>query len=179
MKRLTIGLALAVAACATFAEQVDWEKAEDIAPGVKAFGYRATTPRLMECRLLRVDLRQKGISFVSTGRAAEWGEAMPDVTNRTMIIDTRRETTARFMRRCRANGVNVVAAVNTAPWTPWEPPWTHKFAHLPSLTIANGEALSHNLRPGPMLVVWKDNTATITNNLDSADFSKVDRKSVV
>ena len=164
---------LAFGALAVFAKPVNWESAEDVAPGVKATGYRTEEPRLMECRLLRVDLRQKGLSFTSTGRAKEWGEAMPDVTNRTVIIDTRREQTEKFMSRKRAEGLNVVAAINTAPWDPWEAPWNHKFARLPNLAIANGEVLSHNRRPGAMLVVWKDNTAVITNGLAEADFGKV------
>lgn len=136
-------------------------------------GYRTETPRLMECRLLRVDLRQKGLSFVSTGRAAEWGETMPDVTNRTVLVDTRRETTEAFMRRMRKEGHDVVAAVNTTPWSPWEPPWNHRFARLPHLTVANGDVLSHVRKPGPMLVIWKDNTAVITNDLAEADFPSV------
>ena len=164
---------LAFGALAVFARPVNWDSAEDIAPGVKAAEYRTLEPRLMECRLLRVDLRQKGLSFISTERAKEWGEAMPDVTNRTVIIDTRREQTEKFMSRKRAEGLNVVAAINTAPWNPWEPPWNHKFARLPRLAIANGEVLSHNRCPGAMLVIWKDNTAVITNGLAEADFGKV------
>ena len=173
MKRLMCASALVCAVWAALADPVDWEKATEVAPGVKVTGYRATEPRVMECRLLRVDLKQKGLSFVSTGRADKWGEAMPDVTNRTVIIDTRREPTESFMKRQRAGGLNMVAGINTAPWDPWEKPWNHKFARLPSLTIANGEVLSHNRRPGPMLVIWKDNTAVITNSLAEADFAKV------
>jgi len=173
MKRLAFLCPFACAVVAALAEPVDWQTAESVAPGVKAAGYRTTAPRLMECRLLRVDLKQKGLSFVSTGRAKEWGEAMPDVTNRTVVVDTRREPTEAFMKRKRADGLNVVAAVNTAPWTPWEKPWNHKFARLPHLTIADGEVLSHDRKPGPMLVIWKDNTAVITNDLAEADFAKV------
>lgn len=163
----------AFTALSVLAEPVDWTRADAIAPGVKATGYRTETPRLMECRLLRVDLRQKGMSFVATGRAAEWGEAMPDVTNRTVIVDTRREPTETFMRRFRENGHNVVAAVNTSPWNPWEPPWTHRFARLPHLAISDGQVVSHATKPGPMLVIWKDNTAIITNDLAEADIPRV------
>lgn len=158
---------------ALFARPIDWESAENVAPGVKAAAFHEDSPRIMECRLLRIDFRQKGLSFVSTGRAKEWGETMPDVTNRTMIIDTHREPTESFMRRKRAEGYNVVAAINTAPWSPWEPPWNHKFARLPHLAIAGGEVLSHVRKPGPMLVIWNDNTAVITNDLAEADFSRV------
>lgn len=173
MKKLVFVASFVCAVLAALAEPVDWDAAEQIAPGVRAAGYRTTEPRMMECRLLRVDLKQKGLSFVSTGRAKEWGEAMPDVTNRTVIVDTRREPTEAFMKRKRAEGLNVVAAINTAPWSPWEKPWNHKFGRLPHLTVANGEVVSHNTRPGPMLVIWKDNTAVITNGLAEADFEKV------
>jgi len=154
-------------------ESAYWAQAEEIAPGVKVTGFRTETPRLMECRLLRVDLKQKGLSFVATGRAAEWGQPMPDVTNRTVIVDTRREPTESFMRRCRKDGLNVVAAVNTAPWNPWEPPWTHRFARLPHLAVSDGQVISHNEKPGPMLLIWKDNTAVITNGLALADVPRV------
>lgn len=173
MKNAGIFVSLLFCVLATFARPIDWNAAEDVAPGVKATGFREESPRLMECRLLRVDLRQKGLSFVSTGRAKEWGEAMPDVTNRTMIIDTRREPTESFMKRKRTEGVNVVAAVNTTPWSPWEPPWNHKYARLPHLAVADGKVISHNQNPGPMLLVWNDNTAVITNGLAEADFGKV------
>ena len=166
-------LAFAFVTLSALSEPVDWEQAETVAPGVKATGYRTETPRLMECRLLRVDLRQKGLSFVATKRAAEWGEAMPDVTNRTVIVDTRREPTEAFMARCRQQGLNVVAAVNTSPWNPWEPPWTHRFARLPHLSVSDGQVVSHNEKPGPMLVIWKDNTAVITNDLAAADVPRV------
>ena len=169
--------ALTVAGClaalTAVSEPVDWAQAETVAPGVKAAGYRTETPRLMECRLLRVDLRQKGLSFVATGRAAEWGEVMPDVTNRTVVVDSRREPTESFMARFRKDGVNVVAAVNTSPWGPWEPPWTHRFARLPHLAVSDGQVVSHNTKPGPMLVIWKDNTAVITNDLAAADIPRV------
>lgn len=160
-------------ALTAFAEPVDWSRAETVAPGVKAVGYRTEKPRLMECRLLRVDLRQEGLSFVSTGRAKEWGQPMPDVTNRTIVADTRREPTATFMRRLRKEGHDVVAAFNTAPWEPFEPPWTHRLARLPHLAIVDGQVLSNDRRPGAMLVVWKDNTAVITNGLAEADFPRV------
>jgi len=166
-------LVLSLAALPAVSEPVDWAQAETVAPGVKVTGYRTETPRLMECRLLRVDLKQKGLSFVATGRAAEWGQPMPDVTNRTVIVDTRREPTESFMRRCRKDGLNVVAAVNTAPWDPWEPPWTHRFARLPHLTVSDGQVVSHDEKPGPMLLIWKDNTAVITNGLALADVPRV------
>lgn len=173
MKKTGILVPLSFCVLAAFARPIDWNAAEDIAPGVKATGFREESPRLMECRFLRVDLRQKGLSFVSTDRAKEWGEAMPDVTNRTMIIDTRRETSENFMKRKRGEGVNVVATVNTAPWSPWERPFNHKYARLPNLTIADGKVVSHNQRPGPMLLIWNDNTAVITNGLAEADFARV------
>jgi len=166
-------LPLALSVPPALAEPVDWARAETVAPGVKVTGYRTETPRLMECRLLRVDLRQEGLSFVSTGRAKKWGESMPDVTDRTVIVDTRREPTESFMRRCRKDGLNVVAAVNTAPWDPWEPPWTHRFARLPHLAVSGGQVISHSEKPGPMLLIWKDNTAVTTNGLAAADIPRV------
>lgn len=172
-KKLKLCVVAVFAAVSVSAEPIDWERSETIAPGVKVAGCRLEVPRLMECRLLRIDLKQKGLSFVATGRAAEWGEAMPDVTNRTVIADTKREPTEAFMRRLRKDGLNVVAAVNTSPWSPWEPPWNHRFARLPHLAVSDGQVLSHVTKPGPMLVIWKDNTAVITNDLAAVDIPRV------
>ena len=77
------------------------------------------------------------------------------------------------MQRFRNEGHHVVAAVNTSPWDPWEAPWTHRFARLPHLTVSAGQVISHSEKPGPMLVIWKDNTAVITNDLAAADIPRV------
>lgn len=152
----------------------DWNKAKDIARGIKVFELFYDQPRLMKAFLMRVDLKTPGIRFTGTERAENFGEPMPDVTNRVVRISTRRERTEAFMKRRRAEGHNVVAAFNTAPWTPWEPPFTHRYAHLFNLQISDGKQVSGSSSVGgATLVIWKDGSAAITNKIAEADFPKV------
>lgn len=148
---------------------MDWSAAHEFAPGMRYAHVTLDEPRLMENYIVRVDLRTPGLRVAGTGRAANWGEAMPDVTNRVVLIDTRRMQTRAFLEEHRANGTNMVLAVNTSPWGPWEPPWTHAYARLPRLAVRNGEVVSHSHRRGPMLVVFTNNVAAVTNDLSEAD----------
>ncbi|MBQ6914089.1 MAG: phosphodiester glycosidase family protein [Kiritimatiellae bacterium] len=154
-------------------ESIDWSAAREFAPGMKYVHVTLDEPRLMENYMVRVDMRTPGLRVTGTGRAANWGETMPDVTNRVMVIDTLRKQTRTFLEEHRRNGTNMVLAVNTAPWGPWEPPWTHKYARLPHLAVLNGEVVSHTDKRGPMLVVFTNNVAVVTNALDDADIKSV------
>jgi len=67
----------------------------------------------------------------------------------------------------------MVLAVNTAAWSPWEPPFTHSYARLHHLAVLNGTVVSHTTKRGPMLVVFTNNVAVVTNALDDADIPSV------
>ena len=173
----TLLCAVALASAAAFGggcpESLDWSAAREFAPGMRNLHVTLDEPRLMENYLVRVDLHTPGLRVTGTGRAANWGEKMSDVTNRVMLIDTLRRRTRDFLDEHRAHGTNMVLAVNTAPWSPWEPPFTHRHARLPYLTVLNGEAVSHTAKRGPMLVVFTNNVAVVTNALDDADLPAV------
>ena len=79
-------------------------------------------PRRMVAYVARVDLKEPGISFTGTERDPLWGRPMPDYTNETWLVNTKRETTADFMMRKRSEGKSVEIAVNTSGWRPWGGP---------------------------------------------------------
>ena len=152
---------------------IDWSAAREFAPGMKSLHVTIDEPRLMENYMVRVDLRTPGLRVTGSGRASNWGEKMTDVTNRVVLIDTLRRRTRDFLEEHRAHGTNMVLAVNTSPWGPWEAPFTHRHARLPHLTVLNGKVVSHTTKRGPMLVVFTNNTAVVTNDLADADLPSV------
>ena len=148
----------------------DWDAAKEIAKGIRVAERVYDWPRRMAAYLMRIDLRTPGLRFTGTERAENWDEPMPDVTNRVVKIDTRRETVPNFMKRRRAKGENMVAAFNTAPWGPWEKPFNHKFAHFDTIQVSDGVNVSHAAKGGwPHLVILKDNTAYFTNMVEEAE----------
>ena len=154
-------------------ESIDWSAAREFAPGMQCHHLTLDEPRLMENYMVRVDLHTPSLRVTGTGRAVDWGEPMADVTNRVVLIDTLRRRTRDFLEEHRAHGTNMVLAVNTSPWNPWEPPFTHRNARLPHLTVLNGGIVSHTTKRGPMLVIYTNNVAVITNALDDADLPSV------
>ena len=119
-------------------ESIDWSATREFAPGMRCHHLTLDEPRLMENYMVRVDLHTPRLRVTGTGRAVDWGEPMADVTNRVVLIDTLRRKTRDFLEEHRAHGTNMVLAVNTSPWNPWEPPFTHRNARLPHLTVLNG-----------------------------------------
>ena len=176
MKMSVLGV-VALVAVAMFGggcpESIDWSSARTFAPGMRHLHVTLDEPRLMENYMVRVDLHTPGLRVTGTGRASNWGEPMADVTNRVVLIDTLRRKTRDFLEAHRAHGTNMVLAVNTSPWNPWEPPFTHRHARLPHLTVLNGEVISHTTKRGPMLVIYTNNVAVVTNALDDADLPAV------
>ena len=176
IRKATIVL-LFLAASAALAEEcpsfLDWNRATEVARGVKRMTVTIDTPRLMVNYLLRVDLHEKGLHVVGTGRAAEWGRPMEDFTNSVVLIETRREQTRDFIRRYRAGGTNMVAAINTSAFVPWVKPFNHRYGAFRKFLASNGEAVSHTKERGPMLVVFTNNTAVITETLDDAELPAV------
>jgi len=169
--------AVALASAAAFGggcpESLDWSTAREFAPGMRSLHVTIDEPRLMENYMVRVDLHTPGLRVTGTGRASDWGEKMADVTNRVVLIDTLRRRTRDFLEEHRAHDTNMVLAVNASPWGPWEPPFTHCHARLPHLAVLNGEVVSHTTKRGPMLVVFTNNVAVVTNALDDADLPAV------
>ena len=154
-------------------KSIDWNSAQDIAAGVKYLCVKIDEPREMASHLVRVDLRTPGMRVTGTRRALGWGKPMPDYTKKKMPIDTLRQTTREFLEEYRANGTNMVFAVNTSAWRPWEKPHNHKYGKFINFLVSGGEVVSNTRKLCPMLVIFTNNVAIVTNKLDSADVPSV------
>ena len=137
-----------------------WASPVALRDGVTARAYALEDPRTMKAYVIRVDLATPGIEFAATERADGWGERMVDVTNQICRVETRRETTADFMLRRRADGRNVDIAFNTTPWEPFPAPKGNDFADPLGLCVTDGETVSLT-DTHPVFVVRKDGTAEI------------------
>jgi hypothetical protein len=90
----------------------------------------------MAINAIRVDMANPKIRFHTTGRHASWGQPMPDYPSK--IIRTQRQTTRDFLATSRSAGMNMVVAVNAAPWEPWVFPYNHQYADNLGLAVSNG-----------------------------------------
>ena len=90
---------------------------------------------------------------------------MPDYTNETWLVNTKRETTADFMTRRRREGKNVEVAVNTSGWRPWggRVACNSIYAAFYRWDLADGVELSSGKRPGmgTYFIVRKNGKAEI------------------
>ena len=121
-------------------------------------------PRRMVAHVARVDLTLPGIRFTGTERDPLWGRPMPDYTNETWLVNTKRETTADFMMRRRGEGKNVEIAFNTSGWRPWSGAGCRStYAALYRYAASEGMEVSHGENPerGVFFVVRKDGRVLI------------------
>lgn len=157
---------------------LDWKKAEEVRPGVRVLRLACEGPwqtpqlhegpRLMKIVLMRV--RMKGLKFTGSWRDKDWGKKMPD--HPKGIIRTLRMRTADFMKQMRQPkeeggfGRDMVVASNTAPWSPWEKPFTHKYGNPTGINISDGQIISDNRNHyKAIFVVWKDGRMEVTDDI--------------
>lgn len=140
----------------------DWTGATELHPGILHARMTVAKPRLMQINVARIDLDTPGLRLRATGRDPDWGKPMPDFPS--LNIRTRRQKTRDFIRQCRRPaaeggfGLNLVFAVNATPWSPWQSPFTHKYADKQGLIVSEGELVSEaNKRPS--LIIRRDGTA--------------------
>ena len=130
-------------------ESFDWSKVPEQYPGIRHLSLTSKVPRPNIINILRVDLQTPQLDFAVTPRGDNYGKPMPDAPK--FNIATRRERTKDFLFNHRKAGKNMVLAVNTAPWAPWCPPWTHTYAAKMGLLISEGEQVdcinAKNYRP--------------------------------
>ncbi len=175
MNRVVISFLALIITFSAMANNSYWRNVRDMRRGVKIKELSLTEPRMMKAWMVRVDLKTSGIGFVTTERADEWGEDMPDYTNKVMKIHTERERTIDFMSRKRSEGKKVEIAVNTSPWAPWCSPWTHKWGNLNRWAVSHGVELCAG-KPsakGAFFVVKKNGRAAIVDCVDPALRNKV------
>lgn len=151
---------------------VDWAKAPKVQRGVRLVKLSLQKPRQIKAAVMRVDLRTPGLTLSTTGRDKDWGKDMPDRPG--IKIAVRRTTTANFMAAARKeHGVNMIVAFNAAPWTPWEPPFTHKYGLPLGLNISGGAVVADNHPELPALVEWKNGGIALLPTVDRKLIPKI------
>lgn len=179
MNRTTILLAAALAlvgsACFADWREEMWQRPVTLRDGVTVKAVTLQEPRLMKAYMVKIDLSKPGIGFTATERDKNWGDPMPDYTNKVRVIDTKREATAAFMTRRRGEGRNVEVAVNTSPWGPWEHPFTHMYGSFRNWNVSDGVNISHVDAPkkGAFFVVRKDGRAEVVRDIPLAETNQV------
>ncbi|MCF7838869.1 MAG: phosphodiester glycosidase family protein [Candidatus Marinimicrobia bacterium] len=138
----------------------DWAAVPEIHPGIQHAFVAVTDPRPMKINVLRVNLENARLRFHATGRHPDWGQAMaayPELT-----IRTGRQRTRDYLIARRAEGLNMVAAVNASGWRPWNElsRWRKEIQPYPyadqlGLTISDGVLVCES--PGrPSLIFDRD-----------------------
>ena len=143
-------------------EAVNWNAAQRVADGVDLVSLSRIEPRLIKASAMRVDLSMKSFFFTGNGRDARWGTTMPYYTN--LVVNTRRMTAEEFLMNARApvelggRGLDMVAAFNTALWTPCPEPVPTPFGQLHGLNVSDGVVVSPTPtnRVRGIFVVWKN-----------------------
>lgn len=157
--------------------KIDWDSAKSLHRGIRLVKIKRTSPRLIRAAIMRIDLSTPGLTFVTTGRDANWGRPMPDYPK--LQIRTKRATTGEFMQKMRApvkqggRALNVVAAFNASPWRPWTAPYNHKYADPPGVNISDGVIVGNRGNKNPALVIYKDGKVDIVDKIPKADFPKI------
>lgn len=152
-------------------EKLDWSQAVPVQKGVLHLRLEETNPRLMKISILRIDLKTPGLDFTTTDRDEHWGKPMPDCEG--YIIRTKRQRTRDFMMDARKKGMNMIVAVNAAPWGPWKKPFNHKYANPSGVNILNGKVISDHQGRGPVFVIYNDGTPAIERQLFAEDYPKI------
>ena len=146
-----------------------WSRPVSLREGVEVKAMSVKSPRELKAFVARIDLSTPGIGFSATERDPNWGKAMPDYTNRVVLIDTKRERTADFMARRRAEGVPLAVAVNSSPWYPWDcrAAYRSTYGAFHSWNVSDGVELSHGKSPdkGAFFVVYRGGNADIVSSV--------------
>ncbi len=166
MKRIVGWLSLCVGmvwyASVADVRPVDWSDSERISDGIVLISLSRDEPRLIKAKAMRVDISDKSLFFTGNGRDARWGMPMPYYTN--LVIRTRRVTAEEFLMNARApielggRGLNMIAAFNTALWTPCPEPTPTPYGQLHGLNISDGVIVSPTPtnRVKGIFAIWKN-----------------------
>lgn len=140
--------------------------------------------RLMKIIAMRVDLKLAGLTFTGLGRDEKWGQPMPDhepwkyfpdrKDAKPATIRTLRTTVPNFMKNNRAAGREMIVGFNTAPWGPWEKPYTHKYGNPAGIEISDGVVVADNRNNyRAIFCVWKDGRIEVREDIAKEDYDKV------
>ncbi len=142
------------------AEPFDWSDANELHPGILHVSMTVSEPRLMVVNAVRVDLTEPAVRFKTTGRHPNWGVPMQPPLfvsfEQDYFIRTGRQRTRDFLNQNRDTGLEMVLAINAAPWRPFsELGWSagsYPYADRLGLTVADGILVDDgNNRPSLVL----------------------------
>lgn len=151
--------------------QFDWSSAVQLVPGIKYVQLEKSEPRIMKIWVMQVELNGS-FRFHTSKKAAEYGETVPTHTH--LKIHTKRQRTADFMSQLRDQGFEVVAAVNGAPWSPWDGIYSPYASNL-GLLISDGEVVSPVLKGRPSFIVYKDGSVDLRCVGENEDLTNIDQ----
>ncbi|MBR2345587.1 MAG: phosphodiester glycosidase family protein [Lentisphaeria bacterium] len=149
----------------------DWSKAKRLHKGILCAQWKTKSPRIMKIVAVRIDLNTKDLDFHTTPPAENYGQKMPDAQD--FIIRTRRETTRKFFESLQKHDVNVIAAFNAAPWSPWRKPFTHKYADRMGFLVSDGKVVMEPDGKRPSFVQYTDGKVDLVRVTKDADLSKI------
>lgn len=148
----------------------DWNQAEQLFPGIHHAFLDVRKPRILKVNAVRIDLHRKDLRFMTSGRSPEWGREMPDRPG--LPIRVQRQTVRDYLQNARRNGIDMLIAVNASPWTPWERPWTHRYACNLGLVVSDGILVDFpNGRPA--FIITKDGKFQIRTVKKGDDISDI------
>lgn len=159
----------------------EWIDIPDRYPGIKHAHLTLTEPRNLNIHILRVDTSNPDIRFSTTGRHPNWGQQMSapflSTFSQDYFIRTGRQRTLNFLNQKRNEGLNMVAAINAAPWLPWTDlsvfsRESYDYADQLGLTIADG-VLVDFLSNRPTFIVEKDWTVRVARVGEDEDISNI------
>ncbi len=139
----------------------DWEKSPDSAvldAGIRHVFLRESSPRPMRINAVRVDLSEPFV-FSTAGRDPDWGKPMPD--KKDILIQTKRQTTLGFLLSSRERGRDMILAVNASPWSPWQRPFTFRFAGKMDFVVSDSVIVADRGRAVPAFWMTRDGKAHI------------------
>ena len=138
---------------------------------------------LLKGNILRIDLKTPGLRFTATGRDSDWGKPMPDHVPKNgqqpFLIRTRRLATPAFLKECRkpveqgGRGLDMVVAVNSCPWVPWEMPYLHRYAEPTGVNISDGVVVIENTRVKAHFVVWKNGEISLMDEIPPEKYPEI------
>lgn len=113
----------------------DWAKQAEVWDSVKLAQLSIKEPRALQIHCLQIDLANPRIRFFTTPRCDDWTEDAQE---------TKRQTTRDFLVESRSRrSLNMIAAVNAAPWTPWPAPCSEEsMVNVSGLLVSDGTLVS-------------------------------------
>ncbi|MBR7127665.1 MAG: phosphodiester glycosidase family protein [Lentisphaeria bacterium] len=177
MKKIIVIL-LSLCAVVAFAEmrldgKFNWQNQEvkKLHEGIYYYTMELTSPRIIKLAVMKIDLNNPKLRFKVTSKAELWGKSMEELPQFT--IQTERESARKFMQKSLAKNENMIAAINSSPWVPWQKPWNHRYAEIHGLVISDGVVVSDLRKNAPSFIVRNNGDCELASLDAKADLSSI------